>query len=65
MTRNRDVLPRNKKGESIAINDSLAIFARTMMKKTALITGITGQDGYYLSRLLLDKGYKFPGAGVE
>ena len=23
----------------------------------ALITGITGQDGYYLSKLLLDKGY--------
>jgi GDPmannose 4,6-dehydratase len=26
-------------------------------KKTALITGITGQDGSYLSELLLDKGY--------
>jgi len=26
-------------------------------KKIALITGITGQDGAYLSRLLLDKGY--------
>jgi GDPmannose 4,6-dehydratase len=26
--------------------------------KNALITGITGQDGAYLSRLLLDKGYK-------
>jgi GDPmannose 4,6-dehydratase len=26
-------------------------------KKTALITGITGQDGAYLARLLLDKGY--------
>lgn len=26
-------------------------------RKTALITGITGQDGYYLSRLLLEKGY--------
>src|SRR6056300_263373 len=25
--------------------------------KTALITGITGQDGYYLSRFLLEKGY--------
>lgn len=31
------------------------------MKKTALITGITGQDGYYLSRLLLDKGYRVVG----
>jgi GDPmannose 4,6-dehydratase len=25
--------------------------------KTALITGITGQDGSYLAELLLDKGY--------
>ena len=28
-----------------------------MHKKTALITGITGQDGSYLSEFLLDKGY--------
>lgn len=27
------------------------------MSKTALITGITGQDGAYLARLLLEKGY--------
>ncbi len=26
--------------------------------KTALITGVTGQDGSYLARLLLEKGYK-------
>ena len=25
--------------------------------KVALITGITGQDGYYLSKLLLEKDY--------
>ena len=25
--------------------------------KTALITGITGQDGSYLAELLLQKGY--------
>jgi GDPmannose 4,6-dehydratase len=31
------------------------------MTKTALITGITGQDGYYLSRLLLGKGYRVVG----
>ncbi|MCC7288976.1 GDP-mannose 4,6-dehydratase [bacterium] len=30
-------------------------------KKTALITGITGQDGSYLAELLLDKGYKVHG----
>ena len=28
------------------------------MKKSALITGITGQDGAYLARFLLNKGYK-------
>ena len=27
----------------------------------ALITGITGQDGYYLSKLLLKKGYEVYG----
>jgi GDPmannose 4,6-dehydratase len=31
------------------------------MTKTAFITGITGQDGAYLARLLLDKGYKVHG----
>jgi len=31
------------------------------MSKTALITGITGQDGSYLTELLLDKGYKVYG----
>ena len=30
-------------------------------RKTALITGVTGQDGAYLSRLLLDKGYMVHG----
>jgi len=29
--------------------------------KKALITGITGQDGYYLTRLLLKKGYEVHG----
>jgi GDPmannose 4,6-dehydratase len=31
------------------------------MNKSALITGITGQDGSYLAELLLDKGYKVYG----
>lgn len=31
------------------------------MPKVALITGITGQDGAYLSELLLDKGYEVHG----
>src|SRR3989338_7904719 len=32
-----------------------------MKQKTALITGVTGQDGSYLSELLLKKGYKVYG----
>ena len=32
-----------------------------MTQKTALITGVTGQDGAYLARFLLDKGYKVHG----
>lgn len=31
------------------------------MTKTAIITGITGQDGAYLSRFLLEKGYQVVG----
>ncbi len=31
------------------------------MQKTALITGITGQDGAYLAELLLEKGYTVHG----
>jgi GDPmannose 4,6-dehydratase len=31
------------------------------MKKKALITGVTGQDGAYLSELLLNKGYEVHG----
>ena len=31
------------------------------MKKTALITGVTGQDGSYLAELLLQKGYQVYG----
>lgn len=31
------------------------------MTKTSLITGITGQDGAYLARLLLGKGHRVVG----
>lgn len=31
------------------------------MKKTALITGITGQDGSFLAEFLLEKGYDVHG----
>lgn len=35
------------------------------MKKTALICGISGQDGAYLARLLLDKGYTVFGSSRD
>ena len=35
----------------------LSEFEKASMTKTALITGITGQDGAYLAELLLAKGY--------
>lgn len=31
------------------------------MIKSALVTGITGQDGAYLAKLLLEKGYEVHG----
>ncbi len=31
------------------------------MQKTALITGVTGQDGAYLAEFLLGKGYEVHG----
>ena len=31
------------------------------MSKTALITGVTGQDGAYLAQFLLEKGYEVHG----
>ena len=33
--------------------------------KTALVCGVSGQDGAYLSRLLLDKGYRVFGASRD
>jgi GDPmannose 4,6-dehydratase len=35
--------------------------SKAMNKKTALITGVTGQDGAYLSKLLLEHGYDVHG----
>lgn len=41
------------------LHDSLFQFRRrTMAQKTALITGITGQDGSYLAEFLLGKNYR-------
>ena len=33
------------------------------MPRRALVTGIAGQDGWYLTRLLLEKGYEVIGCG--
>jgi GDPmannose 4,6-dehydratase len=42
----------------IAFLGSNCVFREINLMKTALITGITGQDGSYLAELLLSKGYK-------
>ena len=36
-----------------------------IMNKTALILGVSGQDGAYLARLLLDKGYRVVGSSRD
>src|ERR1700744_40333 len=37
------------------------VFTEVELAKTALITGITGQDGAYLAELLIAKGYEVHG----
>src|ERR1700736_1256256 len=44
-----------------AERSTLSVFKMTDPAKTALITGITGQDGSYLTELLLGKGYAVHG----
>jgi GDPmannose 4,6-dehydratase len=44
------------------MNIRSAVGGKTPVGKTALITGVTGQDGAYLSKLLLTKGYRVVGA---
>ena len=43
------------------INYTYSICMNSPVKKKAVITGITGQDGSFLSELLLDKGYEVHG----
>lgn len=45
----------------IEITPKLKKEERLKVRKTALITGLVSQDGYYLSELLLDKGYEVHG----
>ena len=56
--------------EEVSFNGNLEIIAitpkpkekdRLKMRKVALITGIVGQDGYYLTKLLLEKNYEVHG----
>lgn len=35
------------------------------MKKVALISGITGQDGSFLAEFLIEKGYEVHGSFVD
>jgi GDPmannose 4,6-dehydratase len=44
-----------------AIGNGVTIWEFIVSKKKALITGVTGQDGAYLARLLLQKGYEVHG----
>src|SRR5438477_5707589 len=41
--------------------DSWSLYLEVIVGKTALITGITGQDGSYLAEFLLQKGYRVCG----
>ena len=53
-------MERNKCSDKITVEESLTS-ASTFSGRSALITGITGQDGAYLAELLLLKGYEVHG----
>ena len=54
---------RGSTRSDVSITSRLSPLASRLKKnmKTALITGVTGQDGSYLSEFLLDKGYEVHG----
>ena len=54
---------KNKQGNSqlSIFNSQFSTLNFNTMPKTALITGINGQDGSYLAEFLLDKGYNVHG----
>ncbi|MFM7529255.1 MAG: GDP-mannose 4,6-dehydratase, partial [Nodosilinea sp.] len=56
-----DISPVNKSPLTLAIVGSELKRIGIVMSKTALITGITGQDGSYLAELLLAKNYNVYG----
>ena len=45
----------------VLVHCASRLMSSSAMTKTALITGITGQDGSYLAELLLEKGYAVHG----
>ncbi|KXK11090.1 MAG: GDP-mannose 4,6-dehydratase [Microgenomates bacterium OLB23] len=47
--------------QNYLVYKNLLCYSLLIMAKTALVTGILGQDGPYLAKLLLDKGYKVYG----
>jgi GDPmannose 4,6-dehydratase len=49
-------------GKKFFVLGFLCMYSLTLYSKTALIFGITGQDGAYLSEFLLEKGYTVHGA---
>lgn len=53
--------PVKKQAPTAAARKSKAAPAKKGKRKVALITGVTGQDGAYLSELLLNKGYEVHG----
>lgn len=46
---------------SIARENNTDQISKNHSQKCALITGISGQDGYFLKELLLEKGYRIVG----
>src|SRR5207247_3422967 len=57
-SRSAPVVASSRRGMNTTAYENLS---RRMARKTALITGITGQDGSYLAELLLHKGYAVHG----
>lgn len=46
-----------KPSRSVAMNSPESSEAPSSIRKSALITGVTGQDGSYLAEMLLERGY--------
>jgi GDPmannose 4,6-dehydratase len=49
------------RNEPPSLSKDMEVVNMTKIRKAALVTGITGQDGAYLARLLLEKGYEVHG----